>query len=172
MKLFRRRKFESDMAAELRFHIEAYTEDLIRSGLDRNEAERRARVEFGSAEAAKDECRRSWGFQSLDEFRADLRYALRGLHNNPGFALVAILSVALGIGANTAIFGVVDAVLFRIFPARQPDRLAFVENVGTQGRNGGPPYPFFEILRDKTKSFEAVSAFSPSNIEVSIDADR
>jgi predicted permease len=172
MKFFRRRKFEGDMDAELRFHIESYTEDLIRSGLDRSEAERRARIEFGSAEATKDECRRSWGFQALDEIPSDLRYALRGLRNNPGFAMVAILSLALGIGANTAIFGVVDAVILRIFPVREPGRLAFVENVGTQGRNGGPPYPFFEILRDDVKSFEAVSAFSLSNIEVSIDANR
>ena len=173
MRFFRRRKFENEMNEELRFHIEAYTEDLIRSGLDRSEAERRARVEFGSAEAAKDECRQSWGFQALDEFREDLRYAFRGLRNNPGFALVAILSLALGIGANTAIFGVVDVVLLRIFPARDPGRLAFVENVGTQlGRNGGPPYPFFEILRDEVKSFEAVSAFSLSNFEVSIDSNR
>jgi len=69
MKFFRRRKFETDMDAELLFHIEAYTEDLIRSGLDRSEAERRARIEFGSAEAAKEECRQSWGFQVMDEFR-------------------------------------------------------------------------------------------------------
>src|SRR5215471_21756421 len=124
MKFFRRRKFEKDMDAELRFHIEAYTEDLIRSGLDRSEAERRARIEFGSAEATKDECRQSWGFQSLNELRADFRYALRGFRNNPGFAMVAILSLALGIGANTAIFGVVDAVILRIFPVREPGRLA------------------------------------------------
>ena len=172
MKFFRRRKFETDMDAELLFHIEAYTEDLIRSGLDRSEAERRARIEFGSAEAAKEECRESWGFQAVDEFRADLRYAVRGLRNNPAFTVVAILSLALGIAANTAIFGVVDAVLFRIFPVRNPDSLTFVENVGTQGRNGGPPYPFFEILRDDVKSFEAVSAFSRSNIEVSVDGTR
>src|SRR5215470_14304526 len=172
MKFFRRRKFETDMDAELLFHIEAYTEDLIRSGLDRSEAERRARIEFGSAEAAKEECRESWGFQAADEFRADLRYAVRGLRNNPAFTVIAILSLALGIAANTAIFGVVDAVLFRIFPVRNPDSLTFVENVGTQGRNGGPPYPFFEILRDDVRSFEAVSAFSLSNFEVSIDSNR
>lgn len=172
MKFFRRRKFENDMDAELRFHIEAYTEDLIRSGLDRREAERRARIEFGSAEAFKDECRRSWGYQFVDEFRADLRYALRGFRNNPGFTLVAILSLALGIGANTAIFGVVDAVLLRIIPVREPRSLIFVENAGTQGRNGGPPYPFFEIVRDNVKSLGAVSAFSRSNIEVTTDAGR
>jgi len=172
VKFFGRRKFENDMDEELRFHIENYTEDLIRSGIDRNEAERRARIEFGAREATKDECRGSWGFQFSDELRADLRYALRGLRKNRGFAAVAILTLALGIGANTAIFGVVDVVMLRIFPVREPDSLAFVENVGTQGRNGGPPYPFFEVLRDNVKSFEGVSAFSASNIEVWIDGDR
>src|SRR5262245_44251014 len=162
MKFFGRWKFESDMDAELRFHIEAYTEDLIRSGLERSEAERRARIEFGAKEATKDECRGAWGFQSLDELGADLRYAIRGLRNNRGFAVVAILTLALGIGANTAIFSVVDAVMLRIFPVREPDKLVFVDNVGTQGRNGGPPYPFFEALRGNLKSFESVSAFSLS----------
>src|SRR5215831_19111296 len=68
MRFFRRRKFENDMDEELRFHIEAYTEDLIRSGLDPSDAERRARIEFGTKEATKDECRGSWGFQFLDGF--------------------------------------------------------------------------------------------------------
>src|SRR5262249_42521936 len=172
MKFFGRRKFENDMDSELRFHIDSYTEDLIRSGLDRNEAERRARIEFGAMEAKKDECRQLLGFQSVDELRGDLRSALGGLRNKPGFAVVAILTLALGIGANTAIFRVVDAVMLRIFPVREPDRLAFVENVGTQGRNGGPPYPFLKILRDNVKSFEGVSAFSLSNLEAWIDGDR
>src|SRR5262249_50740581 len=135
MKFFQRRKFENDMTEELRFHIEAYTQDLIRSGLDRNEAERRARIEFGTTEVVKDECRQSWGFQYSNELRADLRYCLRGLRNNPGFAVVAILSIALGIGANTAIFIVVDAVMFRFFQVREPGTLTLVENLGTQGDN-------------------------------------
>jgi predicted permease len=172
MKIFRRKKFESQMDAELRFHIAAYTDDLVRSGLDRTEAERRARVEFGAIEATKDECRQSWGLQPLDELRADLRYAFRGLRQNPGFAAIAILSLTLGIGANTAIFGLVEAVMLRILPVHDPGRLVFVENVGTQGRNGGPPYPCFELLRDKAQSFEAVAAFSASNMEIVIDRGR
>jgi predicted permease len=172
MKFFGRPKFENDMDSELRFHIDAYTEDLIRSGFDRSEAERRARIEFGGREATKEECRGSWGFQFMDEVRSDLRYALRGVRNNPGFAVIAILTLALGIGANTAIFGVVDAVMLRIFPVHEPDRLVFVDNVGTQGRNNGPPYPFFEILRENVKGFEGVTAFSLSNVEVWIDGAR
>ena len=113
MSFWRRKKFESDMDVELGFHIDAYVEDLVRSGIDREEAERRARLEFGALEATKDECRQAWGLQWMDELRADLRLTFRTLRRNPGFAAVAILSLALGIGANTAIFGLMDAVMLR-----------------------------------------------------------
>ncbi len=172
MRILRRKRFENEMDTELRFHIEAYIEDLVRSGTPRAEAERRARIEFGAVESTKDECRQARGLQLLDELRADLRYTFRTLRQNPGFSAIAILSLALGIGANTAVFGLVNAVLLRTLPVRDPGRLVFLENVGTQGGNGGPPYPCFEILRDKTKSFEGMAAFSPSNMEVVIDEGR
>ncbi len=111
MKIFRRKKFESDMDTELGFHVDAYVDDLIRSGMDRTEAERRARIEFGSIEATKDDCRQAWGLQQMDELRADLRLTFRALRRNPGFAAIAILSLALGIGANVAIFGLLDAAI-------------------------------------------------------------
>src|ERR1051326_8276539 len=110
MKFFGRRKFEHDMDLELQFHIEARTEDLIRSGLDRSEAERRARIEFGAREAIKDECRESWGFRFLDWLRRDLRYALRGFRKSPFVTVIAILSLGLGIGANSAIFSLFDQI--------------------------------------------------------------
>ncbi|MCU1259615.1 MAG: hypothetical protein JWO80_2500 [Bryobacterales bacterium] len=172
MKLFRRKQFESDMDAELRFHIDIYIEDLVRLGIDRGEAERRAGIEFGALEATKDECRQAWGLRRIDELRADLRLTLRTLGKNPGFAAVAILSLALGIGANTAIFGLVDAAMLRILPVSDPGGLVFVQNAGAQGVNGGPPYPCFELLRDKAKSFEGVAAFSASNMELVIDRGR
>ena len=172
MSFFRRKKFEREMETELAFHIDAYIEDLVRSGLDRPEAARRARLEFGAMDAARDDCRQAYGFQWIDELRADLRYTFRTLRHNPGYAAIAVLSLALGIGANTAIFGLVDAVLLRSLPVRDPSRLVFVQNVGTQGQNGGPPYPCFELLRDRARSFEAVAAFSPSNMEVVLDRGR
>ena len=153
MKIFRRKRFESDMDVEFRSHIDTYVDDLVRSGLDRIEAERRARIEFGGIESTKDECRQAWGLQRIDELRADLRHAFRAVRNNPGFAAVAILSLALGIGANTAIFGLMDAVLLRILPVRDPGQLVFVQTAGTAGRDG-PPYPCFELFRDHAQSFE------------------
>src|SRR5580704_519086 len=144
MRIFRRRKFESEMGDEMAFHIDAYVEDLVRSGVDRAEAQRRARVEFGAIEATKDECRQAWGLQRMDDLRADLRLTFRTLRRNPGFAAIAIISLALGIGANTAIFGLVDAVMLRLLPVRDPGQLVFIQAAGTEGLNGGPPYPCFE----------------------------
>jgi len=172
MRFFRRPKFESDMDAELQFHLEAYIDDLLRTGVPRAEALRRARLEFGALESTKDACRQAWGLQFLDELRADLRYALRTLRRSPAFAAVAILSLALGIGANTAIFGLVDAVLLRLLPVRDPQSLVFIENVGTGEVNGGPPYPCFELLRDQARSFESMAAFSASNMEMVVNGTR
>src|SRR5260370_15489270 len=171
MRLRRRKHFEDNMDAELRFHIESYVADLIRSGLNPAEAERRARIEFGSLEAKKDECRQAWGLQRLDELRADLRLTFRTIRQSPGFAAVAILSLALGIGANTAVFGVFDAVMLRLLPVRDPRQLVFVQSACTAGHDG-PPYPCFELIRDQASSFQAVSAFSPSAIEVRADGGR
>ena len=171
MSFWRRKKFERDMEVELGFHIDAYVDDLVRSGIDRKEAERRARLEFGALEATKDECRQAWGLQWMDELRADLRLTFRTLRRNPGFAAIAILSLALGIGANTAIFGLMDAVMLRVLPVRDATRLVFVQTAGSDGRDG-PPYPYFELLRDRAASFEAIAAFSASNMELVIDGGR
>ena len=156
------------MDAEFQAHLEAYADDLVRRGLDRAEAERRARLEFGGVSVTKEDCRQAWGLRGLDELRADVRLTLRTLRHNPGFAAVAILSLALGIGANTAIFGLLDAVILRLLPVRDPTSLVFVRTAGTLGRDG-PPYPFFELVRNRAQSFRAVGAYAASNIEAGID---
>lgn len=166
-----RRRFEEDMDAELRFHIDAYAAELMRSGLSPEEAQRRARLEFGSVEARKDECREAWGLRFIDELCADLRLTARLLRRSPGFALIAILSLGLGTGANTAIFGVLDSVMLRSLPVRDPNQLVFLHVAGTAGRDG-PPYPLFQLIRDQAKSFESVAAFSPSAIELRTSQGR
>lgn len=130
MRFRRRKQFESDLDAELRLHIECRADDLVRSGVPRGQAERQARVEFGSLEASKDACRQSWGYQRLDELRADLRLAFRTIRRSPGFAAISVLSLALGIGANTAVFSVFDVVSLRSLPVRDPGRLVFVWMAG------------------------------------------
>lgn len=115
----RREDFESSFDEEVRFHLDAYADDLIRSGIPRVEAMRRARLRFGSVERAKDDCRRARGLRLGDELRAcwsDAHTAVHSLARSPGFAGATILTLALGVGINTAIYALVDAVLFRPLP--------------------------------------------------------
>jgi len=117
--LFRRQQFDRDLAEEMRFHLDMKAA---------SQGPLAARRQFGNATLLKEKSRDLWGWGPLERLGHDLRYALRVLHNNPGFATVAILSLALGIGANTAIFTVVNAVLLRALPVRDPQQLAFVNS--------------------------------------------
>jgi predicted permease len=121
--LFRRRRLDRDMEEELRFHLERRAEDLRRGGLAPAEAERQARVEFGAGQTCREQCREALGFRPFDEAMQDVRYTFRNLRGHPGFAAVAILSVALGIGANTAIFSLLNGVALKWLPVAAPEEL-------------------------------------------------
>src|SRR6266403_5484091 len=117
----RRSRMEGEMDAELRFHIEAFVEDLVRNGVPRAEALRRARIEFGGVERTKEECRDARGISFIDSLFQDLRFGLRMLRKNPGFTATAVLALALGIGVNTTVFTVFDAVALRPRAVKDPD---------------------------------------------------
>jgi len=166
----RRAAFERDMQDEMRIHLELYQADLRRRGLSEEEARRRAFADFGSPEARKDECREAVGLRLFDELRGDVAYALRLLRRSPSFTIVALLSLALGIGANTAIFSLIDTVLVKTLPVQDPERLFFVDNSGGKsGGSNGPPYPCFERLRDHNRFLSAIAAFDERMFKVSID---
>jgi predicted permease len=126
--LVRRRRFEEGMDEEVRFHIEQYTDDLVRSGLSPEEAARRARLEFGSVDLVKTECREARGLVLPDELHQYLRQAVRRLRRTPGFTATALATVALCLGANLAIFAVVDSILLRSLPFPEAGRLVSVFN--------------------------------------------
>jgi putative ABC transport system permease protein len=149
---------ESGMDAELKFHIEAYAEDLVRSGLPRQEAMRRARLEFGGIERAKEECREARGVTFFESLAQDLRYGLRMLRKSPGFTAVAVLTLALGIGANTAIFSVVYAVVLKPLPYAKSEQLFNLFQQHPPDETGQAlSYPNFAELREQNHVFTAVA---------------
>jgi putative ABC transport system permease protein len=139
----RRSRAESEMDSELRFHIEARSEDLVRLGVSRGEAERRARIEFGGIEVAKEECREARRANLVESFFQDVRFGFRMLRKSPGFTTVAVLTLALGIGVNTAIFSVVNGVLLNPLPYPEPNRLVAVDASKTNFSRGSISYPNF-----------------------------
>src|SRR5687767_5021193 len=114
------------MHDEMHLHIELYEAELLSRGVAPDDARRQARAAFGSVEARKDEIRDALGLRLLDESRGDVRFALRLLGRSPAFTAVAVLSLGLGIGANTAIFSLIDRVLLKTLPVADPQTLFFI----------------------------------------------
>jgi len=159
-RLLRRGRLETELDAELRDHLERQVDDYVRAGMTEPEARRRAAVEFGGLERAKEYCRDARGTRYLDDLAQDLRYGCRVLRKSPGFTLVAVASLALGIGANTAIFTLVDTLILRALPVRDPVRLVRL-------KGGSWTNPIWEQIRERHHDlFESAAAFSDTRFDL------
>ena len=167
--LFRRSAIEDGLSEEIRFHLEQQIEKNIRAGMTPDEARRRAFVRFGGVEHVKEQTRDQFRPAVLEDLGRDLSYGARVLRRAPGFAVVSIVTLALGIGAATAVFSVVNGVLLSPLPYPQPDSIVRLFQIDSNGvRNGNVSEPNFNDWKEGARSFSAMaeSSFGPSPVVV------
>src|SRR5262249_32548960 len=171
--LLRKSEMERELDEELRYHIEQQTEQNIRLGMDTEEARHAARKTFGGVEQAKERSRDARGVRWIEDLWQDLRYGARMLVKNPAFSITAISILAIGIGANTAIFSVVYAVILRPLPFAEPERLAMImEDLPAQGvPDCADSVPDFLEWRNRNRVFAQLEAFSTDSYDISSDGD-
>jgi len=157
--VFQRSRVEDETDFELRFHIQSHADDLVRDGVPPEDALRRARLAFGGVNQAREECREARRAGLVDNFIQDIRYGLRTLGKAPGFTAVAIGTLALAIGANTAIFSVVYAVMLKPLPYSNPGQLftLFEKNPKEGDMRTGCSYPDFEEWQRQNHSFSSLA---------------
>ena len=166
-----RRRMENDIDRDIRDHIEMETRENIERGMAPEEARLAALWKFGNVLRAAEDTRAVWRWMWADRLLQDTRYALRGLRRNPVFAAVAILTLALGIGLNTAVFSVVSAVLIKPLPYPDPDRIVWLANYNRRFHFEAASAPDFANWHDEAHSFEAMAGYGTVDSTVQ-DGDR
>ena len=181
-RLFFRERLEADLDKELRFHFEFQVADKVRSGIPESEARRLTRIEFGGIEQIKEDCRERRGTMWLESLLHDVRYALRQLRKAPGFTLTAVLTLALGIGATTAIFTLVQQVMLQSLPVSRPDQLWRIGNEPhccnwagySQDSDSEPsdwslfPWEAYKLFRANATGFQDLAALQADNVSLAV----
>ncbi len=166
--LFRKRRLETELDEEVAVHLHMLVEDLRERGMDPGAARKAARREFGGIDAMKEEYRDRRGISSIEILAKDIGHAIRGLRRSPAFTIAAVLSLALGIGANTAIFSFIDRLMLHMLPVEQPEQLLSLYKTGGWGR-GYASYPQYLAFRKHPELFNGVLARSGAS-KVRFDA--
>jgi len=154
----RRNRFDRELEEEMRFHLEMKAQENAEAGMEPLEARYAAERQFGNQTLLQEVSREMWGVRSIETLFQDLRYGVRMLLKNPGFALIAVFTLALGIGANTAIFSVINSVLLKPLPYREPDRIFQVLRRYPQGMGGAVSATKFSFYRQHNQTFEGLAA--------------
>jgi len=168
--LFNRERLDTDLDDEVRGYEEMLAEEKMRKGMDPEDARRAARIELGGVEQVKESVRVVRAGVWLETFLQDLRYAARMLRKNPGFTTIAVLTLGLGIGANTAIFSFIDAILYKPLPVTAPEQLVDVYNI--EGKNVADinyvplSFPDYQDLRDQNHSFSSLLAYDETGVAI------
>jgi hypothetical protein len=172
--LFRRERRERELAAEMESHLQMHIEENLRAGMSAAEARRQALIKLGGVEQTKEIYRERRGLPVLEVLLRDIQYALHMLRKNPGFTAVAVLTLALGIGANSAIFQMLDALTMGSLPVRNPQEIAEVKIADRQGARGSvefwnaqASYPLWEEIRRRQQAFSSIFAWSPGQYNLS-----
>ena len=173
---FRLRRLENDLDRELQYHIDRRVTNLIHSGLPEPEARRRVALELGGATQVREEVRDMWLTRWLRDFVYDLRFSARSFRRSPSFTVTAILSLALGIGATTALYSLIDQIVLRALPVNEPERLVLIDwngfqNAETFGTSNLMSYPICQDLQQQREFFDGVFCRAATTINFSTGAE-
>jgi predicted permease len=174
-RIFRLERAKSDLAAEIEAHLALAAADKRDRGADRETARREAEREFGNAALVKEVTRRMWGWVWVDSFEQDLTSALRQLRRTPRFSITVVATLALGIGAATAMFTVVDQVLLKPLPYAQPERLVTIDEAGIHGKpslDRGAAYLDVRRWQEQNKTFDEIAYYSPGSKQNFLDGQQ